>query len=138
MEFNYDIFPAERVITTRYAGRFTFANLMDTAEQLWADPRYSPHFDGVVDLTDTTLGVGMDDFRALVNFVRDHKKTSEGRWAAIAISPLPTACGLIYSRALAARHTFEVFATFAGASSFLGLDLGSGPLLPGRPAPKRL
>lgn len=137
MEFTYDIFPAERLIVARYAGRFTFAELVATAERMWADPRYSRSFDGAVDLTDSAVGVGMDDFRALVNFLRDHKNTSQGRWAAVATSPLATACSLIYSRALASRHTFEVFATFPGASSFLGFDLGPGPLLPGTPAPRR-
>ncbi len=137
MEFAYDIFPAERAIVTRYAGRFTLAGLQATAEKLWSDPRYSRRYDGLVDLTDGSVGVGMTDFRALLDFVVGHPSTSEGRWAAVAISPLATACGLLYQRVVGRRHELAVFSSRAAACNFVGFQLDDGPLVGGGLRPRR-
>jgi hypothetical protein len=138
MTFDYEIYPEARIIVLRYAGQFTLGALKVFAQRLWADARYSRSFDGLVDLTDARLGVAREDFLALVEFVRGHEQTSLGRWAAITTSPLATACGLIYQRALARRHAFEVFATTEAAAWFLGVDLGNAPLLGKGFAPHRL
>ncbi len=92
----------------------------------------------MVDLTDANLGVSRADLLALVEFVRGHEQTSQGRWAAITSSPFATACGLIYQRALARRHAFEVFTTQEAAAWFLGVDFGDAPLLGKDSAPRRL
>ncbi|MCX6955719.1 MAG: hypothetical protein NTV51_26545 [Verrucomicrobia bacterium] len=123
MKFDYEIYPEQKLILTRFSGAFTLEDLTGVAQRLWSDPRYSRSYGGVVDLTDTSVAVGRADFRALVDFVRRHKETSTGRWAAVAGSPLATACAIIYQRALAGRHTFEVFSTFEAAGQFLGVDL---------------
>lgn len=123
MIFLYDIFPEQRAVIVRYRGKFTLRDLTACAETLWSDPRYSRTFDGLADISDTSVSVAMNDFRPLVEFVRQNDRTSEGRWAAVATTPLATACGYIYQRALASRHTFEIFSTWEGASRFLKLDL---------------
>lgn len=136
MQFDYEIYPEKRLIVTRYAGAFTLADLTKVARRLWSDARYARSFNGVVDLTDMGVSVGRSDFQALMDFVREHKDTSEGRWAAVASSPLATACGLLYKRALAKRHTFDVFSTFEAAGAFVGADLSGEPLFNG-PAQRR-
>lgn len=127
MKFDYGIYPEKQLIVTRYGGAWTLRDLQAMAEQLWSDARYVRSYNGVVDLTDMTLSVGQGDFRALLEFLRGHKNFSEGRWAAVAGSPLATACGLLYKRALATRHTFEVFSTFEAAGAFVGVDLEDRP-----------
>lgn len=126
MKFDYNILPQHRLIVTRFAGAFTLEDLTGIARRLWADPRYTRGYNGLADLTDMNLAVGRGDFRALVDFVRGQKDTSEGRWAAVTNSPLATACGLIYQRAMAARHPFEVYSTFEAAGAFVGVDLRGG------------
>lgn len=127
MKFEYEIYPEKQLIVARYAGAWTLHELEAVAERLWSDQRYVRSYNGVVDLTDTTLSVGREDFRTLMEFLRGHKLTSEGRWAAVASSPLATACGLLYKRMLATRHTFEVFSTFEAAGAFVGVDWQDGP-----------
>jgi len=127
MKFAYDIFAAERAIAVRYAGKFTLAELLATAAQLLDDPRYSPEYDGLVDLTDLGVAAGIADFRALIEFVRGHGRVSRGRWAAVAATPVATACGLVYKQAMAPRQTFEVFSTPEAACAFLGLRSEPAP-----------
>ncbi len=131
MKCHYEIYPEKRLIFMRYEGAFTLAELTEIAKRLWADKRYSRAYHGVIDLTDVGVKVGREDFQALVELVSESKHTSEGRWAAVATSPLATACGMIYKRALAKRHTFEVFSTFEAAGSFVGVDLKEQPFFSG-------
>lgn len=123
MNFRYDIFPEQRIVVMRYVGNFNLRELTTAAELLWSDPRYSRSYDGLADISHASVNVAMTDFRPLVDFVRQHAQTSAGRWAAVATTPLATACGFIYQRAAASRHTFEIFSTWEGACSFLKLDL---------------
>lgn len=138
MFFDYEIYPEERIIVTRFAGRFTFADLSALSLRLWSDARYSRSYDGIVDLTDSTLGVARMDLQALIEFVRGHEKTSEGRWAAVTDSPIAAACSLIYQRGIMGRHTFEVFSTVEAAGWFLGVDFGPGSMLDADCRPRRV
>ena len=137
MEFDYEIYPEQRMIVTRYRGAYTFATLIACAQKLWADPRYQPAYDGVVDLTDGKLTIGRQDFRAVIDFIRRQDRASRGRWAAVASSPFATACSLLYQRAIEDRHPIGVFSTLEAAGTFLGMSFAEGPLLSGI-APKRV
>jgi hypothetical protein len=127
MNVDYEIHPEKCLIFMRFTGAFTLADLKEAVQRLWTDTRYSRSYNGVVDLTDSNVKVARGDFQALVAFVVGQKETSEGRWAAVATSPLATACGLIYKRAISKRHTFEVFSTFEAAEAFMGVDLKEKP-----------
>lgn len=122
MEFGFAIYPEHRAIVARYAGSFTLADLLKTTRQLWADPRYSPDFIGLADISDSTVNVDMNDLRALTTFLVRDPATSRGRWAAVATTPIAIACGLVYRSAMRRRHAFEVFTTRDQACRFLGLD----------------
>ncbi len=121
MKFAYDIFPEERSISVRYEGKFTLAELLVCSGKLMDDAKYAPEYDGIVDLTHLGLGVEISDFRTLINFVQGHARISKGRWAAIAETPLSTAFGLVYKRAMGSRQTFEVFSTSEAACDFIGV-----------------
>lgn len=138
MHFEYEIYPAERIIVTRYTGKFTLADLTTMSRRLWSDARYSRAYDGIVDLTDSSLGVARADLQAIIEFVRGSSEASEGRWAAIANSPFATACGMIYQRGLVGKHSFEVFSTLEAAGWFLGVDFGASPVLATATKPRRI
>jgi hypothetical protein len=132
MKFRYEIFPSTRTIVLQYSGKFTLARLMETTNQLWDDARYSRSFDGLVDLTASDLGVEMSDFRPLLDYLRQSPRTSEAAWAAIATSPLATACGFIYRNTIRHRHRFGVFSTHEAACDFIGVRLEHSDLfMPG-------
>ena len=131
MKFCYKIFPERRAIVARYAGALTLSELVASAETMWADPSYSRKFDGIADISDASLGVAMSDFRALLGFLRDHHRTSQGRWAAVATTPFATACGMMYRGALFGRHTLEIFSTWEAACNFINGDLPSDVSLGG-------
>ena len=123
MHFSYEIHPERRVILQRFAGQFSLADLVAASRRLWADPLYSVKYDGIVDLSGTSMSISMEDLRALIGFFQDSPETSTGRWGAVVSTPLATACAMIYRRALAPRHQFEVFSTWGGACGFLGQEL---------------
>ena len=123
MNFTYSIHPEKRAILLRYAGDFTLSELIDCSRKLWDDPAYSDEYDGIVDLSAGTLGLGIGDFRVFIDFMKSEPRVSRGRWAAVTTSPFVTACGLLYQQALASRHTFEVFSTWNAACAFLHQDM---------------
>jgi hypothetical protein len=123
VKFTYDILPERRLILQRFAGDTSLAEVLEATRRLWADPRYSRTYDGIVDLSATTVGISMEDLRALIGILRESEQMSTGRWGAVATSPLTTACAMIYQRALAPQQEFEVFSSWDAACGFLGVDL---------------
>lgn len=117
----FEIFPEQRIVLVRYRGEVTAADLIEGTRALWADPRYDPRFEGIVDLSDHRLRASTDDFRAYLDFLVEQPKTSTARWAAVATTPLATAFGLLYQRALARRHPFGVYSGWAAACASLRL-----------------
>lgn len=136
MEYRYEIYPASRAIVGRISGRARLEELMQLVHALWADPRYSPAFDGVMDL-EKDFGLAMSDFRPLLDYLRQHPRTSSGRWAVVTNSPLTTACGFIYRHTMAGRHSFDVFSTREAACAFVGFQLGPGDLFAEGNRPRR-
>jgi hypothetical protein len=128
MKFSYAIDSERRLIFLRYTGHFTLASLLAGTRRLWADPAYSRSYRGLVDLSDESVSVNVADLHALIDFIREQPSVSEARWAAVTASPLATACGLLYQRAIASRHAFEVFSSFEAAASFLRLEGAPPPL----------
>jgi hypothetical protein len=123
MGFTYKIFPERRIVYQRFSGAFSLPDLVSAARTVWSDPLYSKDYDGVVDLSSVSVKVSIDDLRALIRFLLTSECHSKGRWAAVAGSPLATACGMLYKAATSHHHPFEVFSTWEGASSFLGTDV---------------
>lgn len=122
MKFSFDILPEKKAIFARYEGKFTLEDLLATTRQLWADPRYSPDYDGLVDISDGSLNVGINDLRMLMGFLMNEPFTSKGRWAAVATTPLAIACGLLYRTVMKNRHAFAVFSTWEAACAFVNFD----------------
>ncbi|HVW20611.1 MAG TPA: hypothetical protein VHC86_05305 [Opitutaceae bacterium] len=122
MSFDFEIFPAQRLILARYRGGMTLGELRESAERLWSDSRYSMAYDGIVDISDEGLNISIEDFRGLVGFLTAEDRTSRGRWAAVASSPLATAYGLLYQRALSPRHSLSVHSTWEAACAALHLN----------------
>ena len=137
MRFRYQIYPSSRAIVARFTGAWTLGELMKAINELWSDPAYSPAFDGIVDITAKDVSVDVRELRPVLEFVRGNANTSTGRWAAVAASPLATACGLIYRRALSSRHAFDVFSTREAACEFVGFQLGAGELFSRHAEPQR-
>jgi len=130
MKFSYEILPEKRLIHLRFEGVFTLQELLTGVELMWSDERYRPDYEGIVDLTDTSVGVDLTDFRALIEFLRNEQRTSKSRWAAVVTTPLAAACALLYKQACAAPHTLEVFSTWEAACRFLKIDLPPDHPLP--------
>jgi hypothetical protein len=127
VNFRYEILPDRRLILQHFAGSSSLAELLAALRRLWADPLYSRTYDGIVDLSGAAVDLSMRDLRALIGFLQESDQTSTGRWGAVTTSPLATACAMIYQRALAPRHAFEVFSTWEAACAFLGVRVPPFP-----------
>ena len=119
MKYSYAIHPQRRMIFLTYEGHFTVAQLIECTELLWADRDYDPTFNGIADITSIEPTADLGSLCAFISFMKAEKRTSSGRWAVITSSPLATAGALLYKRALAPRHMFEVFSTWECAGTFL-------------------
>lgn len=127
MNFSYQIDSARHLIFLRLAGRFTLQALIKGVHQLWADPAYHRSYGGLVDISDGAVWVNIADLHQFIAFIRDQPSTSEGRWAAVTSSPLATACGLLYQKAIWNRHPFEVFTSFEAACDYLHIGVEHVP-----------
>ncbi len=127
MVCEYEIFPEQRLVFLRFCGECTFVQLKSAVEQLWHDRRFSHAYNGLIDLTDTKVRISSSDFQALMGFVLGQKSKPQGRWAAVAASPLVTAFAMLYQRLARERHTFQVFSTFQRAAEFVGAGFGEDP-----------
>lgn len=123
MTFGYQIFPEQSAIYVRYSGTFSFERLVETATTLWADPRYSRDYHGIIDFLHGPVSTSMADLRQLIAFVQQSVQTSRGRWAAVTTSPVPTALALVYGQAMVQRHAFEVFSSWEAACAFVGVEM---------------
>lgn len=127
MKFSYTIDPAKRIVFQRYEGPCTVAHLLACIRRVWSDPAYSRSYSCYVDLTAAKPQAALEDLNRLIEFLRAQPHASEGRCAAITHSPVLTACGVLYQKAMADRHAFAVFSSPEAALAFLQFD-GSAPL----------
>ena len=121
MKFTYAIHPDHRVIFQRYEGRFTTSDLIAATRQMWADPAYCRDYNGIADASAASFGVDLHDFSTFISFLANREEMSVGRWAVVATSPLATACGFIYKKAVSSQHKFEVFSSWDAACDFVNL-----------------
>lgn len=122
MKFSYTIDSRRGLIFQAYAGSFTLEQLIACTQRLWADPDYSPAFNGLVDLSAMNPSAGLAHLPPLMEFLKNDPRLSKGRWAAIVATPIVTAGSLIYKRTMAPQHMFEVFSTWEAACTFLQVD----------------
>lgn len=123
MKFRYIIDPQRQVICQAFEGDFTAQQLIACIERLWADPDYHRSFGGIVDLTAMDAGAIILELPALMKFLKGNPRLSQGRWAAIATTPMATAASLLYRHDIAPEQTFGVFSTWEGACDFLQVDI---------------
>lgn len=123
MSFGYEIHPGKRAVVATFRGHFSRLALERAVQTLWDDERYRTDYVGIVDISDASVGVAIEDFRAVVEWVRAHERISVARWAAVASTPYATACALLYQRAISDRQEFQVFSTWAAACRFIDVDL---------------
>jgi len=122
MKFTYEILPERRLNVLRFSGSVSLKDVLAGTRKLWADERYDPHFNGIVDLQGVTTQATMDDVRALVSFLQEDG-TSRGRWAAIFTEPKPTALAMLFKVACPAFLTMEVVSTWEAACHYLRVEL---------------
>lgn len=123
MKFRYVIDPQREVIFQAFEGDFTAPQLIACIERLWADPEYRRSFSGIVDLSAMGTGAIVLELPALMKFLKGNPRLSQGRWAAIATTPMATAASLLYRQDIAPEQTFGVFSTWEAACTFLRVDL---------------
>ncbi len=123
MKVLYEIFPERQLIVQRYLGAVAIGDFIAAAERLWIDPRYSPAYNGLADLTDLQVTVSVADTRKLAQLMAGHPRTTRGKWAAVIASPVGTAFAFIYQRLIRPRHPVEIFSTWEAACAYLDIDL---------------
>jgi hypothetical protein len=122
MKFSYRIDASGRIVFQRYEGSCTVAELLTCIRRVWSDPAYSRDYGCYVDLTAVKPHAALDDLNRLVEFLRAQPHASQGRCAAVTHSPVLTACGVLYQKAMADRHAFAVFSSPEAALAFLQFD----------------
>lgn len=125
MKFSYTIDPVQRIVFQRYDGPCSVDHVLECIRRVWADPAYSQTYACFVDLSTAVPQAAFEDLNRLIEFLRHQPQTSDSRCAAITNSPMITACGLLYQKAMAGRQAFAVFSSPEAALAFLQ---AKGPL----------
>lgn len=121
MNYSHRIFPQHRLITSRFSGPTGLREVIRGSEQLWSDPDYNKHFQGITDLSACEVQAKPKDVPALIEFLRN-SQCSQGRWAAIFSEPQGIALATLFEFSNALSSRFKVCSTWEGASEFLRLD----------------
>ena len=121
MKFSYAIDPVRKIVFLRFEGMCNAGQVLVAISQLWADPGYDKTFDVYIDLTRMLNGAAFEDLNKLLDFLRDRDEVCTARIAAVTQSPVLTACGMLYQKAMSHRHAFAVFSSPEGARAHLNL-----------------
>lgn len=121
MKFSYRILPERRLNLVRFSGSVSVTDVTQSLQQLWADHRYNPEYNGIVDLKGVTTRAKVEDLRGLLQFM-ENTKTSSGWWAAILTEPKPTALALIFKATFVGTFKLEIVSTLEAACKFLQIE----------------
>lgn len=123
MKFSYEIYPEHRLSVLRFTGAITVGDVVRGIQQLWADKRYRPEYNGIVNLQGATAPrAGLEDVKSLLAFLRDDK-VSVSQWAAIFTEPKPTALAMIMKAALPGPMKLEVVSSWEAACRVVEVNL---------------
>ena len=122
MKFSYRILPEQKLNIVRFSGSISVADITDNVQHLWADARYNPAYNGIVDLQGVTTRAKVEDLKALLDFL-ESRKSSFGWWAAILTEPKPTALALIFKATFAGSFKLEIVSSWDAACKFLQIEL---------------
>src|SRR4051812_26056385 len=121
MKFSYRILPEKRLHIVRFSGSVSVADVTQNIQQLWADHRYNPQYNGIVDLKGVTTRAKVGDLKGLLEFL-ENTKMSFGWWAAILTEPKPTALALIFKATFVGSFKLEVVSSWEAACKFLQIE----------------
>ena len=122
MKFSYRILPEQKLNIVRFSGSVSIADVTHNVQQLWADARYNPHYNGIVDLEGVTTRAKVEDLKVLLDFL-ENRKDSFGWWAAILTEPKPTALALIFKATFVGTFKLEIVSSWDAACKFLQIEL---------------
>ncbi len=125
MKFSYRILPEQKLNIVRFTGSVSVTDVTTNVQQLWADARYNPSYNGIVDLEGVTTRAKVEDLKVLLEFL-EARKDSYGWWAAILTEPKPTALALIFKATFAGTFKLEVVSSWEAACKFLQIELPPG------------
>jgi hypothetical protein len=121
MKFSYKILPERRLNVLRYAGAVSVSDVMRVTQEFWADERFNPEFNGIVDLEATTTRAKVGDLKSLLDFLESNRR-STGWWVAILTDPKTAALAIIFKAALNSSFRLEIVNSWEAACKFLQID----------------
>lgn len=124
-KFSYNIIPEKRLAILRFNGSVSVADVTEATEQVWADSRYDPSYNGIVSLEGVTTRAKVEDLKQLLDLL-ENEHTSTGFWAAILTEPKPMALALIFKAVFQGALRLEVVSSWEAACRFLQIDLPPG------------
>ncbi len=119
--YTYAINADAQLVVVRFEAGTKAADILGFFVELEADPAYAHTMDGLVDLRGIELEISLEDVRELAEHVISRGLKS-GRWAVYVDQPKATALAMLYTKAVDAQYSFQVFSTAAGISSHLGIN----------------
>lgn len=119
--FSYAIHPEARLVVARFAAGIDAAEILAFFTQLEADPAYDRTMNGLVDARGTEIEMTLEDIRGLARHVLE-RGFKNGNWAILVDQPKATALSMLYTKAVDAQYSFQVFSTARGISEFLGIN----------------
>lgn len=122
LKFVYTIIPAQRLALLRFSGSVTLGDVIRGIERIRADPRYDPHFNGIVNMEGVTTRAGISELQALLSFL-EKRHSSVGQWVVVFSEPKTTALGMMFKAAWFGPFNIEIVSTWEAACRFLRVQL---------------
>ena len=70
-------------VATTFGGRVTLPELGAHIQAMWADPRWKPEYNGLLDFSDATLDLSESQIQDLTKSMSLDPRCSFGRWALV-------------------------------------------------------
>jgi hypothetical protein len=80
MESRYQLYPDRGYVDITIEGRVTLAEMGELIQTVWADSRWRPDYNGLIDFSAATLDLSDQEIADLTGAMRTDPRCSFGRW----------------------------------------------------------
>ena len=122
MEFKYIILPEKSLVLERFKGRFDKAAMMETVRTIWENPRYQPHFNGLLDLRQAEVKIEVEDLRELTKLLEINEKAARGKFVLLISDALAAALSMVLSSQMMDTQEIAVHSSLEAAFNTLDAD----------------
>ncbi|MEM1221467.1 MAG: hypothetical protein AAGH40_01780 [Verrucomicrobiota bacterium] len=119
MEYNYTIYPEEKLVIDSVSGGVTIEAFVQHTEKLFAEPEYSPTYSGLIDLRGATSRLSKVEVYGLANYLNQSEQFGKAPWAVLVKDPVVLALAQVFQKRMVDDTLIGIFSTVELAAEYL-------------------